>query len=199
VQTILDTIIDQFTESARLKTRFAEQNAQLIYDTAAQMSSSLKAGGKLLICGNGGSAADAQHFAAEMIGRLSRERSAIPAIALTTDTSIITAVANDYSIAEIFRRQVEGLGCAGDVLVAISTSGNSENVVQAVEAAREKQMTTIGLLGRDGGRLARLTDAALIVPSSSSQRVQEVHITVIHAWCGLVEDALYPKVSNIKP
>jgi len=192
VQTILDSIIEQFNESARLTTHFAQQHAQLIFNAAAQISTALQAGGKLLICGNGGSAADAQHFAAEMIGRLSRERSAIPAIALTTDTSIITAIANDYSIADIFRRQVEGLGCAGDILVAISTSGNSENVVQAVEAARKKQIATIGLLGKDGGRLARLVDAALIVPSMSSQRIQEVHITVIHAWCELVEDALYP-------
>lgn len=192
MQTILDSIIEQFNESARLTTRFAEQHAQLIFSAAARISGALRAGGKLLICGNGGSAADAQHFAAEMIGRLSRERSAIPAIALTTDTSIITAIANDYSIADIFRRQVEGLGCSGDILVAISTSGNSENVVQAVEAARKKQITTIGLLGKDGGRLARLVDAALIVPSMSSQRIQEVHITVIHAWCELVENALYP-------
>lgn len=195
----IDSIINEFKESARLKTTFVEQQAGNLLQTAVLMSDALRAGGKLLICGNGGSAADAQHFAAEMVGRLVRERRAIPAVALTTDTSILTAVANDYSINQVFRRQVEGLGKAGDVLLAISTSGNSENVVQAVQAARALRMTTIGLLGKDGGRLAPLVDSALIVSSPSSQRIQEVHITVIHTWCRLIEDALYPKMSNAEP
>ncbi|MDZ7372055.1 MAG: D-sedoheptulose 7-phosphate isomerase [candidate division KSB1 bacterium] len=190
---------DRFRESAELLHRFAEEHTEEIYETAMRMSRSIAAGGKLLICGNGGSAADAQHFAAEMIGRLTRERRAIPALSLTTDTSILTAVANDYSIAQVFRRQVEGLGQSEDVLVAISTSGNSENVVQAVLAAKEKGMQVIGLLGRDGGRLAPLSDAAIIVPADNPQRIQEVHIAVIHAWCELIENELYPNSSKSRP
>ncbi|MDZ7316858.1 MAG: D-sedoheptulose 7-phosphate isomerase [candidate division KSB1 bacterium] len=190
---------DHFLETAELLRRFAEEHTEEIYETAMSMSRAIAAGGKLLICGNGGSAADAQHFAAEMIGRLTRERRAIPALSLTTDTSILTAVANDYSIAQVFRRQVEGLGQPEDVLVAISTSGNSENVVQAVLAAKEKGIQVVGLLGRDGGRLAPLSDAAIIVPIDNPQRIQEVHIAVIHAWCELIEDELYPNSSKSRP
>ena len=153
----------------------------------------LSASRMMIFFGNGGSAADAQHFAAEMIGKLTRHRDPIPAIALTTDTSIITAVANDYSINDIFWRQVHALGQPGDVLVALSTSGNSKNVVKAVNTAKEKQMQTIALLGKGGGDLAAMVDVALVVPSQISQRIQEAHIAVIHTWCELIEDVLHPK------
>ncbi len=195
----LDAVIREFQESAALKVAFAEQHAADVDAAAEMMIASLRSGGKLLICGNGGSAADAQHFAAELIGRLGRERGAIAAVALTTDTSILTAVANDYSIDQVFRRQVEGLGRPGDVLVAVSTSGNSENVVQAALAARKLRMSVVGLLGRDGGRLKSMVDKAVIVPAHNTQRIQEVHITVIHAWCALIENELFPYTSSSKP
>ncbi len=186
-------IKQQFKESARIKLQFADAYAESILFTADLMINCLDHGGKLLLCGNGGSAADAQHFAAEMIGKLTRHRDPIPAIALTTDTSIITAVANDYSINDIFWRQVHALGQPGDVLVALSTSGNSKNVVKAVNTAKEKQMQTIALLGKGGGELASMVDVALVVPSQISQRIQEAHIAVIHTWCELIEDVLHPK------
>ncbi|RPI01870.1 MAG: D-sedoheptulose 7-phosphate isomerase [Calditrichaeota bacterium] len=182
----------QFTESAALKLRVAEELSDSIGRMAQMMADAVAHGGKLLICGNGGSAADAQHFAAELIGRLARERGAIPAIALTTDTSILTAVANDYSFDNVFKRQVEGLGKPGDILIALSTSGNSENVIRALKSALQMQMKTIALLGKGGGRLATLADEVIVVPSASSQRIQEVHITIVHVWCELIEDILYP-------
>jgi len=188
----LEKIKSQFTESAALKLRVAEELSDSIGRMAQMMADAVAHGGKLLICGNGGSAADAQHFAAELIGRLARERGAIPAIALTTDTSILTAVANDYSFDNVFKRQVEGLGKPGDILIALSTSGNSENVIRALKSALQMQMKTIALLGKGGGRLATLADEVIVVPSASSQRIQEVHITIVHVWCELIEDILYP-------
>ncbi|MBN1465803.1 D-sedoheptulose 7-phosphate isomerase [candidate division KSB1 bacterium] len=179
-------------ESADLQRAFAESHAEQIYQAASLIAAKLQKGGKLLICGNGGSAADSQHFAAEMIGRLRRERPPIAAIALTTDTSILTAIGNDYAMRDIFARQVRALGSAHDILVALSTSGRSENLINAVQHAKSVGMSTIGLLGRDGGALAQLVDRALIVPSGSSQRIQEIHITVIHIWCEIIEDILHP-------
>ncbi|MBN1559214.1 D-sedoheptulose 7-phosphate isomerase [candidate division KSB1 bacterium] len=181
-----------FTESAHLKMRFAESHASEIFTTASLIAEKLQRGGKLLICGNGGSAADAQHFAAEMVGRLKRNRPPIAALALTTDTSILTALGNDYAMKDIFSRQVEALGSALDVLVVLSTSGRSENLINAVQHARSRGLVTIGLLGRDGGSLAPLVDRSLIVPSPSSQRIQEIHITIIHTWCEIIEDILHP-------
>jgi len=156
---------------------------------AAMIIEGVKSGGKVLICGNGGSAADSQHIAAELVGRFKRERKALPALALTTDTSIITSLANDYSFEEIFARQLEALGSAGDILILISTSGNSPNLIRAAGTARQQNLKTIALLGRDGGELAGKTDLALIVPASETDRIQEGQSVIYHIICDLVEEA----------
>jgi D-sedoheptulose 7-phosphate isomerase len=147
----------------------------------------LKDDGKILICGNGGSAADAQHFAAELIGRFEKERTAWPAIALTTDTSILSAIGNDYGFDDVFARQVQGLGRKGDTLIGISTSGQSENVLRAVASAKAKGMQTIGLLGRDGGALAARTDRSVVVEYPRTARIQEGHILILHYWAMHIE------------
>jgi D-sedoheptulose 7-phosphate isomerase len=157
---------------------------------ATLMVNALSAGRKLMLCGNGGSAADSQHLAAEFTGRFIDDRRPLAAMALSTDTSALTCIANDYSFEEVFSRQVMGLGVAGDCLMAISTSGNSKNVLRAVEAARGLNMRTIGLLGRDGGQLAGLCDVPIIVPSSTTARIQEAHILIGHTLCGMVEELL---------
>jgi D-sedoheptulose 7-phosphate isomerase len=154
------------------------------------LARSIRDGNRMLICGNGGSAADAQHFAAELIGRFERERSAWPAIALTTDTSILTAIGNDYGFNEIFARQVEGLGRQGDVLVGISTSGHSENVLRAAAAARQQKMHTIGLLGRDGGKLKTAMDHSVVIQDAKTARIQEAHIFILHYWAHVIEHQL---------
>ncbi|UCH18587.1 MAG: D-sedoheptulose 7-phosphate isomerase [Burkholderiales bacterium] len=156
----------------------------------ARMAEALHGGGKILLCGNGGSAADCQHVASELTGRFVNDRRALAAIALTTDSSALTSIANDYAFDDVFARQVKALGRAGDVLIAISTSGRSRNVVRAVDAARELSMTTIGLLGRDGGELRDRCDVSITVPSESTARIQEVHIMIGHSLCGIVERAL---------
>lgn len=148
----------------------------------------IKQGHKILICGNGGSAADAQHIAAEFVGRFHRERISLPAIALTTDTSILTSVGNDYSYGDVFARQVEGLGRQGDVFWGITTSGNSENVLKAAQAARNQGMTVISSLGKDGGKMAGLSDVALIIPSNSTARIQEMHILCAHSICEILDE-----------
>lgn len=150
-----------------------------------------RAGKKLLVMGNGGSAADAQHFVAEMVGRFKLERRGLPAVALTTDSSILTALGNDYGFDLIFRRQVEALAAPGDVVVGISTSGSSKNVAAALLLARELGCRTVGLLGRDGGTIRELADFALTVPSNDTPRIQEGHITIIHILCDLVEKGLF--------
>jgi D-sedoheptulose 7-phosphate isomerase len=142
---------------------------------------------KILVCGNGGSAADAQHFAAELIGRFQLERAAWPAVALTTDSSILTALGNDYGFDRVFARQVEGLGIEGDVLLGLSTSGNSPNIVQAVSAARHQGLKTVLLLGRDGGCLRDMADVALVVPAAVTARIQEAHIFILHVWAQMIE------------
>lgn len=149
----------------------------------------LKAGGKVLLCGNGGSAADAQHIAAELVGRYKTARSGLPALALTTDTSALTAIANDFGYEQVFARQVEGLARPGDVLIGISTSGNSANVLKAVEKAKAMGVYTIGLLGGSGGALATATDQAMVVPSPDTPRIQECHILLGHIWCQMIDDA----------
>ena len=153
--------------------------------------SALNNGHKVLTMGNGGSAADAQHLAAELVGRFLMERKALPAIALTTDSSILTAVGNDYGFDEVFKRQVEALARPGDILIGISTSGNSANVVRALEAGREIGVTTIGLLGRDGGEIGKLVDLALTVPAFDTPRIQEAQLFVMHTLCDLVERTLF--------
>ncbi|MEQ1642227.1 MAG: D-sedoheptulose 7-phosphate isomerase [Pyrinomonadaceae bacterium] len=160
-----------------------EECGRLILETVSR-------GNKILICGNGGSAADAQHIAAEFVGRYETERRALPAIALTTDTSALTALANDYSFERIFARQVEALAAEGDLLIAISTSGNSPNVIAAVMEARRKGCTVIGMTGSGGKKLASLCDACLLVPSQRTARIQEAHITVAHIWCEMVDDLI---------
>jgi D-sedoheptulose 7-phosphate isomerase len=164
--------------------------APAIEKTGALLLNCLLGGGKLLICGNGGSAADAQHFAAEIIGRFEKERRAYPAVALSTDTSILTAVGNDYGYQEVFARQVDGLGRPGDILVGISTSGNSPNVVRAVERARALKMASVGLLGRDGGTLRSQVGQAIVVDHGVTARVQEAHIFILHYWAWQIENGL---------
>ena len=151
---------------------------------------SLQSGGKLMFCGNGGSAADCQHLAAELTGRFIKDRRPLAAMALSTDTSAITCISNDYSFDEVFARQVQGLGRAGDVLLAISTSGNSRNVIRAVEEARAAGISVIGLLGREGGALSELCDVAIVVPSQVTARIQESHILIGHTLCGMIEQQL---------
>lgn len=179
-------------ESAVLRQATYEQLADKILDAADLISGVIGSGGKLLIAGNGGSAADASHFAAEMIVRLTSERNrqSLPAIALNVDPSVLTAAANDYGFENIFARQVEGLGSKGDMLFVMSTSGNSANLIKAVQTAREKKMLTIGLLGKSGGQLANMVDRALIIPHPSTQRIQEEHIFIIHFLVEMVESVL---------
>ena len=174
-----------------LKRSFFEAQAETILDAGRLLASSLRKGGKLLVFGNGGSAADAQHFAAELVNRFVRDRPALAAVALTTDSSILTSVANDSRYEEIFARQVEALGREGDVAVAISTSGNSENVNRAVAAAREKGLDTLALSGRDGGKLSELAAVCLSVPHRDTARIQEVHGMLIHVFCQILEDELF--------
>lgn len=178
-------------ESVRIKQAFFDSNAEHVVRAAALITESVRAGGKVITFGNGGSAADAQHIAAELVNRLNEDRPPIPAISLTTDTSVLTSVANDSSFDALFERQIRALGRKGDLAIAISTSGNSPNVLRAVIAARELDIHTIGLAGRRGGKLAALVDLALIVESDSTQRVQETHITIGHVICELVEQALF--------
>lgn len=188
----IERIASQLSESAELKRRIALERAPSILEAAERITSAFRDGRKLLLCGNGGSAADCQHMATELVSRLDsrRERPALPAIALTTDTSFLTAFANDSGFEGVFQRQVEALGAAGDILFAISTSGNSANVLRAVEAARRRKMATIGLTG-EGGTLASAVDQAIVVPSRDTQRIQEAMLAIEHILCDLVETALF--------
>jgi D-sedoheptulose 7-phosphate isomerase len=154
------------------------------------LASALRAGGKVMLCGNGGSAADSQHIAAELTGRFVNDRAPLAGLALSTDCSALTCIGNDYGFDHVFERQVRGLGRQGDCLIGISTSGNSANVLLAVDAARQMGMITIGLLGRDGGQLATVVDHAVIVPSATTARIQEAHIFIGHLWCALIEKHL---------
>jgi D-sedoheptulose 7-phosphate isomerase len=195
-----DAALQNFEEKIRAmaadgldaKRRFFEQSGRDLARAAWMIIESMRAGGKLLIFGNGGSAADAQHVAAELAFRMGREREALPALALTTDTSLLTAIGNDRSFDFIFARQIQALGRQGDVALAISTSGNSPNVIDAVKQARAMQIETIGLLGSGGGGVAALVDLALIVPHNNTPRIQEVHIAASHIICQLIEDELCP-------
>jgi D-sedoheptulose 7-phosphate isomerase len=157
---------------------------------AERLAECLRSGNKIMLCGNGGSAADSQHIAAELTGRFVKDRAPLAGLALSTDSSALTCIANDYSFDAIFERQVRGLGHAGDGLIGISTSGNSANVLHAVEAARAMGIATIGLLGRDGGKLLSRCDDAVVVPSHTTARIQEAHIFIGHLWCTLIEQRL---------
>ncbi len=186
-------IEQNFIDSADLKYQAAPLLSQPIAQAAQAVLSCLTGGGKVLACGNGGSAADAQHFAAEFVGRYERERPELAAIALSTDSSIITALANDYAFERIFSRQVQALGQNGDVLLAISTSGNSANVLAAIEAAHQRDMVVVGLSGRGGGKMAqalRDTDVHICVPHERTARIQEVHILILHCLCDAVDTQL---------
>jgi D-sedoheptulose 7-phosphate isomerase len=163
----------------------------LIAEMVTALVETFTRGGKLLVMGNGGSAADAQHFVAEIVGRFKMERRALPAIALSTDTSILTAIGNDYGFDKVFSRQVEALAAVGDTVVGISTSGNSPNVKLALQLARKKGCRTVGLLGKDGGSIKDVCDLALIVPTGDTPRVQEGHITIIHVVCDLLEKKMF--------
>ena len=180
-------LLEHVKESLALKQSFFNQEMDHLVAQAEDMAERLTRGCRILVCGNGGSAADAQHFAAELTGRYVKERRALAGIALTTDTSALTAIGNDYGFDRIFSRQVEALGRPGDLLVGISTSGNSPNVILAVEAAKQLGIRTLGLLGRDGGKLRNLVDDALVVPCPITARVQEVHQMIYHFWCEAIE------------
>jgi D-sedoheptulose 7-phosphate isomerase len=183
-------IQQQFFDSADLKYAAAEALSKSIAEAVDAVMGSITGGGKVMACGNGGSAADAQHFAAELVGRFERERPGLAAIALTTDTSILTAIGNDYDFAAIYSKQVQALGQPGDVLIAISTSGNSANVLAAIEAAHAREMTVVALTGRTGGRLRALlsdTDVLIAVPHDRTARIQEVHLLSLHCLCDAID------------
>jgi D-sedoheptulose 7-phosphate isomerase len=179
-------------DSLEVKRRFFSEHGTAVQRAAALIAQAFKANGKLLVFGNGGSAADAQHIAGELVNRFLQHRKALPAVALTTDGGVLTCIANDTGFENVFARQIEALGTKGDVCLAISTSGNSPNVTVACEQARKQRVTVIGLLGRDGGRVAALCDLALIVPSDDTQRIQETHNLIGHIICELVEGELFP-------
>ncbi len=177
-------------ESIAVKKRVAAEHVAVLNQIAQTLRKCLAEGNKILLFGNGGSAADSQHIAAELVSKFFHNRKALPAIALTTDTSILTSVANDYSFEEVFARQIEALGHKGDVAIGISTSGNSPNVLKALRLAKQRGLVTIGLTGEDGGKLPHAVDICFRAPSKSTPRIQEVHITIAHAICEIIEEEL---------
>ena len=189
--TPLEIIQRHAEDGAALRRSFFAECARELDEASLMMARCIKNGGKILICGNGGSAADAQHMSGELLGRFLMERKSLPAVALTVDTSTLTAVGNDYGYAEVFSRQVSGLGKPGDVLVAISTSGNSENVIKAIAAARESGMLVVGFAGKNGGKMATLCDKLLCVPSNRTPLIQEMHETCMHLACELIDHYLF--------
>ncbi len=189
---MLDQIRHAFQDSISVKQAFIERYADQIAAAAKVLIVAFKKGHKVLLFGNGGSATDASHLAAEFVNRFQRDREGLPALALTCDQSVITSISNDYDYQEIFSRQLRALGRKGDVAIGISTSGNSPNVLRAIEAAKPLGLVTIGFTGKDGGKLATMVDHAFIVPSNLTSRIQETHITLGHVLCELVEDALFP-------
>jgi phosphoheptose isomerase len=189
-----DAIRHLFEESISTKQAAGAELAEPISQAVNLMLTAIKDGKKILSCGNGGSAADAQHFAAEMVCRFERERPGMPAIALTTDTSALTAISNDYGYTKVFSKQVQALGVEDDILLAISTSGNSDSIVEAIKAAQEKKMSVIALTGRNGGEMAKLldiNDIEIRVPSDSTARIQEVHLLTIHCLCHQIDETLF--------
>jgi len=189
-----ERINQHFQASVETKQQAAQVLAPVIEQASDSMVQALLSGGKILSCGNGGSAGDAQHFSSELLNRFERERPSLPAIALTTDSSTVTSIANDYSYNEVFSKQIRALGNAGDVLLAISTSGNSANVVQAIQAAHDREMRVVALTGRNGGDMASLLlpdDIEIRVPSMVTARIQEVHLLAIHCLCDLIDWQLF--------
>jgi len=190
----LQQIIEKaLEESLRVKEKFIRQNIVVLTEVAEKIAGAFVRDNKLLICGNGGSAADAQHIAAEFVNRYELERPPLPALALTTDTSVMTSIGNDYHFNDIFSKQIKALGLKGDVLLGISTSGNSQNVLSAVQVAKAQELFTVGLSGGDGGKLVGLADAALVVGSTVTARIQESHILAGHILCQLVDYILFQK------
>ncbi|MBS3920379.1 MAG: D-sedoheptulose 7-phosphate isomerase [Deltaproteobacteria bacterium] len=188
----MENIIQKrFKESAEVKNRFLKENLSRLLDVIKLISHCFEAGNKLFFFGNGGSAADAQHLAAEFVNRYIMDRPPLPAIALTTDTSILTSISNDFSFSEVFAKQLKALGKEGDVAIGISASGTSPNIIKAFEVAKEMGMKTIALTGNDGGSLVKIAEVSLVVPSSSTPRIQEVHILIGHILCELVEHYLF--------
>ncbi|MFQ5877408.1 MAG: SIS domain-containing protein [Acidobacteriota bacterium] len=194
-----DRIRASFRAHADLASRFLESSLGAVEGAARALAGALREGHVLLFFGNGGSAADAQHLAAEFVNRFGMERPALPAIALTTDTSVLTSIANDEDFARVFARQVEALGGPGDVAVGLSTSGRSENVLEGLRAARDRGLLTLGLTGRGGGPMRRLCRHLIAVPSRETPRIQEIHILVGHILCQLVDDALFPGRRSSRP
>lgn len=188
---MLDKVKKIFRESAETKLAFLELYADQIVEVAGIIATALKDGNKVLLFGNGGSAADAQHIAAEIVGRFKRERKALPAIALTTDTSVLTALGNDYGFETIFERQIEALCMPGDIAIGITTSGNSENVIRGLKKAHDLGATTVAFTGRDGGKVAKIAHYTFIVPSYETPRIQECHITLGHALCELIDELIW--------
>jgi D-sedoheptulose 7-phosphate isomerase len=186
-------LVDGFVaDSLRVKAQFFQENKDRIVQTAEVIAHGLRNGRKILLFGNGGSAADAQHLAAEMVGRFGPDRSALPAISLSTDTSILTAVGNDYGYEKVFARQIEALGQAGDTAIGISTSGNSPSVLEAIDVARSKGMFTVGFTGETGGKMKDRTEVLFRVPSRQTPRIQETHILLGHIICELIDRELFP-------
>ncbi len=194
----LDIINAYAEEGAALRRSFFSACAGTLNDAALKMARCIADGGKILVCGNGGSAADAQHMTGELLGRFLMERRSLPAVALTVDTSTLTAVGNDYGYDEVFARQVAGLGKPGDVLVAISTSGNSPNVLRAIEEARKAGMAVIGFTGKSGGKMAGACDCNLCVPSPKTPLIQEMHETCMHLCCQLIDHYLFTRPELLK-
>ncbi|MGH7255072.1 MAG: D-sedoheptulose-7-phosphate isomerase [Nitrospirales bacterium] len=190
-----DRAIKAFEDSAAVKRRFVQEHADRIVQVARLMAGAFREGRKVLLFGNGGSSTDASHLAAEFVGRYHRDRKPLPALALGTDMAALTCIANDYEYTEIFARQVRAHGQKGDIAIAISTSGNSANVLKAVEAAREIGLVTVGWTGGTGGKLAPMVDYPFVVPSTVTARIQESHITLGHVLCELIEDSLFAQTS----
>lgn len=193
-----EQIISRLRESADIKLRFAKESVADVEEAASIIIKSLRAGGKILIFGNGGSAADSQHIAAEFVNRYSKERKALPALALTTDSSILTSVPNDGSFENVFSRQIEAIGSKGDVAWGLTTSGTSGNVLKAFKTAKAAGLRTIVFTGQDRSRVEKSAECCVSVPSKSTPRVQELHITLAHIVCELVEDALSAKKETVK-
>lgn len=186
----MQNVVREWFEESREAAERSAALSEVVAEAAGLMVTALKSGRRILVCGNGGSAADSQHFAAELIGRFEIERASLPCIALTTDTSILTAMSNDYGYDTVFARQVSALGAPGDVLVGISTSGNSASVERALIEGRSKGMSLVALLGGSGGRIGRLDQVCrIIVPSSRTSVIQQVHITIVHAWARVIDEA----------
>jgi D-sedoheptulose 7-phosphate isomerase len=186
-----EEILNFFKESAEIKEQFVRESLSSLTAVIRAIAQALEEGNKILLFGNGGSAADAQHIAAEFVNRISMERPPLPAVSLVTDCSVLTSISNDYSFSDVFAKQVKALARAGDIAMGISTSGNSVNVVRAFEVAREIGTITIALTGNNGGTIAEMADYALIVPSGKTQRIQEAHVIIGHVICEMVEQLLF--------